>query len=302
MDAIDLFAGMGGTTEGAKQAGARVLWAANHWPAAVECHAINHPEVRHTVQDVQQAVWVDVPGHDLLLGSPSCTGHTHARGKDRPHHDAARSTAWAIVSCAEVHRPAFLLVENVPAMQNWILFPAWTSALRALGYATRIHTINAADCGVPQSRERIYIVGSRSLFAPDLGSPSMPRVPASTIIEWDKGQWSQIDRPGRAEATLRRIREGRRVHGDRFLLAYYGGEEGGRSLDRPLGTVTTRDRHAIVDGDRMRMLLPSESRAAMGFPASYHLPADPKLATFMLGNANPPPMARWAIERLMQVA
>ena len=101
---------------------------------------------------------------------------------------------------------------------------------------------------------------------------------------------------------MRRVREGRRKFGDRFLLAYYGGEEGGRSLDAPLGTVTTHDRHALVDGDRMRMLLPTESRAAMGFPAGYHLPADPKLATFMLGNANCPPLARWAVSRLIEAA
>lgn len=42
--AVDLFAGAGGSSEGARQAGATVVWAANHWPLAVEVHARNHPD------------------------------------------------------------------------------------------------------------------------------------------------------------------------------------------------------------------------------------------------------------------
>ena len=104
MDAIDLFAGAGGFTTGATAAGVRVVYAANHWRAAVDAHAANHPDVTHACQDLHQADWHKLPRHDLLLASPSCQGHSRARGKDKPRHDAARSTAWAVVSCAEVHR------------------------------------------------------------------------------------------------------------------------------------------------------------------------------------------------------
>ena len=44
-----------------------------------------------------------------------------------------RSTAWAVVACAEYHRSPILLVENVPAFEKWVLFPAWKDALRRLG-------------------------------------------------------------------------------------------------------------------------------------------------------------------------
>lgn len=60
MKAIDLFAGLGGWSAGAKMAGVDVLWAANHWPEAVRWHAENHPGTAH--------VW----------------------------HDASRATAWAV--------------------------------------------------------------------------------------------------------------------------------------------------------------------------------------------------------------
>ena len=53
--------------------------------------------------------------HDLLLASPCCQGHAKARGKKsgNAQHDASRSTAWAVVSAAEFHRPEVVLVENV---------------------------------------------------------------------------------------------------------------------------------------------------------------------------------------------
>ncbi len=47
MRCIDLFAGAGGFTEGARLAGARVVWAANHWPLAVQYHQTNHPDTWH---------------------------------------------------------------------------------------------------------------------------------------------------------------------------------------------------------------------------------------------------------------
>ena len=123
--AIDLFSGLGGWSTGAKIAECNVLWAANHWPAAVEWHSANHPETAHACQDLHQADWSSVPAHDLLLASPCCQGHSKARGKrhGNPKHDASRSTAWAVVSALEYHRPAMAIVENVPEFMAWALYP-----------------------------------------------------------------------------------------------------------------------------------------------------------------------------------
>lgn len=302
MDAIDLFAGLGGFSEGAEQAGCRVVWAANHWPAAVQVHANNHPETAHVCQDLQQADWTLVPRHDLLLASPACQGHTRARGKERPHHDATRATAWAVVSALECHRPAFGVIENVPEFTRWVLFPAWCAAVTALGYAISPHLVDAADHGVPQHRERVYIVLSKSKHPMELQMQGRQYVPAASFIDFAAGRWSQVDRAGRSPATLGRVENGRSQHGDRFLTAYYGNERGGRSLQRPIGTITTRDRWAVIDGDRMRMLSVPEARRAMGFRSSYRLPESSKDAMHMLGNAVCPPVVRDVIQALQVAA
>lgn len=302
MKAIDLFAGAGGFSTGAKMAGVRVVWAANHWPAAVQVHANNHPGTQHVCQDLQQANWLDVPAHDLLMASPACQGHSRARGKERAHHDAMRATAWAVVSAAECHRPALVLVENVPEFAKWALYPAWCSAMGALGYALAPMILDAADHGVPQHRRRLFIAGTRSKHPVQLEFPQRAHVGSAEIIDFSAGKWSTINKPGRSAATLARIVNGRKAHGDRFLTAYYGKESGGRCMSRPVGTITTRDRWAVIDGDRMRMLSVDECRKAMGFPQGYQLPSRARDAMHMLGNAVVPMVACDVIEALMEAA
>lgn len=302
MRAIDLFAGAGGFSTGALMAGCEVAWAANHWPEAVAIHAANHPGAIHACQDLHQADWTQVPAHDLLLASPCCQGHSKARGKDRPHHDAQRSTAWAVVSAAECHKPEALIVENVPEFLDWALFPAWQHALNALGYTLAPHIIDAADHALPQNRRRVFIVGTRSASPIRLHLPKREHVPVARIIDFNAGRWSPIDKPGRSPATLARIAAGRAAHGHRFLTAYYGNEKGGRSLARPVGTITTRDRWAVIDGDRMRMLSVDECRLAMGFPNTYRLPHRARDAMQMLGNAVCPPVAADVITALRNAA
>ncbi|WP_182343297.1 DNA cytosine methyltransferase [Comamonas koreensis] len=304
MHAIDLFSGAGGFSTGAAMAGVPVVWAANHWPLAVQYHAANHPHAAHICQDLQQANWQLVPAHDLMLASPCCQGHSKARGKanGNPQHDASRSTAWAVVSAAEVHRPAAFVVENVPEFLEWSLYPAWAAALATLGYSLAPHVLDAADHGVAQNRVRLFLVGTRSKAPLRLSLPAQDALHAETFVDFGAGSWSAIDRPGRSINTLARIASGRTRHGDRFLAPYYGSGSGetGRSLRRPIGTITTRDRWAVVDGKRMRMLTRHECRAAMGFPADYQLPETHKQAVHMLGNAVCPPVAAKVIKELME--
>lgn len=71
---------------------------------------------------------------------------------------------------------------------------------------------------------------------------------------------------------------------------------------RRIEEATTRDRWAVIDGDRMRMLSVSECRRAMGFSDTYQLPARQKDAMNMLGNAVCPPVAADLIRELEKAA
>ncbi len=290
LSAIDMFSGLGGFTAGARAAGIRVLWAANHWQSACDAHAANHPETQHVCQDLQQANFLETPGHDLLLCSPCCHGHSWARGKDRPEHDGSRATAWAPVSCAEIHRPIAIVLENVVGFLRWLLFPAWEHALQRLGYTLSVHHLDAADHGVPQHRRRIFIIATRSRAQFTLRQVKRPHVPFRSVMDRTATNWSPV--ASKCQRTRQRVANGRLKLGREFLISYYSSGSGlaGRSLDRPLGTITTKDRWAVVDGDMLRMLTVEETRLAMGFPEGYRVPPGKNLAKHLYGNAVPPPV------------
>lgn len=297
--AIDLFAGAGGFTTGATQAGLQVVWAANHKRLAVDVHAANHPDTAHSCQDLAQANFTELPDFEVLLASPCCQGSSDARGKERPHHDAARSTAWAVVACVEATQPELLVVENVEGFLGWDLFPVWKLALETYGYKLTANLLDAADFGVPQNRERVFIVGSKTK-AITIKSPELEHVPARSFIDLESGSWGPVYKPGRAASTIARHEAGRQEFGDEpFLAPFYGSGSGkkGRSLDRPIGTVTTRDRWGLHWGDRMRMVTREEYRAAMGFPEDYELATSRKKAIHLLGNAVCPPVAAEVIRQ-----
>lgn len=303
MRAIDLFSGGGGLSQGAEQAGCRVVWAANHWAAACEIYRRNHPHTEVVCQDLRQADFTRVPKHDILLAAPACQGHSKARGKEKPHHDALRSTAWAVVDCLEAHPEARAgLVENVPEFLDWLLYPSWVDALNRLGWAVSPHIVDAADHGVPQHRERALVVLTRSKAPIRLKLPRRPHVPVRDIIQWDRPGWSRV--VDKVCNTRERVANGRRQFGQRFVMPYYGSGSGltGRSLDRPVGTITTKNRWGIVDGDRMRMFGIEESRAAMGVPRGYILPEGVTAATFMLGNMVCPPLAEDVVNAIREQA
>lgn len=292
MNVIDLFSGAGGFSTGAVMAGCEVVWAGNHWRTAVDTHARNHPGAVHACQDLQQQDWTEVPAHDGLLASPACQGHTNARGKEKPHHDAQRATAWAVVSAVECHKPEFFIVENVKEFADWVLYEPWCASMNALGYALAPMLLNAADHGVPQERLRLFIVGTRSAHPIELRLPRRPHMAAAEVIDFAAGEWSLVR--DKVANTQRRVCSGRTRFGDRFVMPYYGGGSGltGRCLSRPIGALTTKARWGIVDGDRMRMVSISEGRQFMGFPAEYQLPTGIAEANTMLGNAVCPPVAR----------
>src|SRR5882724_3393039 len=57
------------------------------------------------------------------LGIARLSGPQPGARQGPAHHDSTRSTAWAVVSCAEAHRPAAILVENVVRFTKWKLYP-----------------------------------------------------------------------------------------------------------------------------------------------------------------------------------
>jgi DNA (cytosine-5)-methyltransferase 1 len=192
-----------------------------------------------------------------------------------------------------------IAVENVPEMLRWTLYRAWRMALTDLGYRVSEQVLDAADCGTPQERARLIVVASRTRRPIFVAPGREPRIAARSCIDLDGGTWTPTAQW--CERSRARIARAQDQHGDDVLVPYYGSTQGGRSLDRPIGTLTTVDRYALVRADRGRMLSVDEMRRLSGFPAGYVLTGTKREQTAQLGNAVPPPLARHVVRTIMEV-
>ena len=250
---------------------------------------------------------------DLLLGSPECTHHTCARGS-RPRDERSKETAFYVTNFAQRlnPRPRWVVLENVVQMRGWHGYGPLLAALKSLEYQTEVYTLDASWFGVPQTRRRVFIVGDREAAPPPQSALPMVAGPARTaseIIDWtDRYRSTPVFRPGRAAATIERFERGRAElePGTPFLLVYYGSDGGGgwQRIDRPLRTITTIDRFALVtwqDGTpMMRMLQPDELAKAMGFDDGYSLAGigQRRDRIRLLGNGVCPPVMTAIIQTL----
>jgi DNA (cytosine-5)-methyltransferase 1 len=256
-------------------------------------------------------------GHiDILLASPECIAHSIARGGKRYDTDElSKALAYEVIRFAKVLKPRWVVVENVVQMSRWDCFRDWCKELSDVGYNVLACKLNALHFGVPQRRVRLFVIGDRHNFPTDPKPLAITRVTASDVIR-DNGdeRWSWDFKPlfheSRSQSVIECANHAIKAlgHPDKFILVYYGSElkslRGFHTLDKPLRTITTHDKFAIVrkgvQGYEMRMLQPPELAAAMGFPSDYSWPDGISHADCvkMIGNAVCPPVMKRIIEHI----
>jgi DNA (cytosine-5)-methyltransferase 1 len=300
MRGVDIFSGAGGFSQSAQDVGINIVFAANHWPLAVETHAMNHPETEHACQDLRQADWSALPEFDLMLAAPACQGHSRAsQPRRRGYHDALRATALAIVDCADVCTPSAIVVENVPDFTRWRLYGWWRDGLERLGYHLEEHFLVASHFGVAQRRRRLFIVATRPGVHVGELVPATTEPPFEPLLESvPDDAWKDISNA--SPSVQRRIAAGRDRHGERFLTQHTTGHQG-VPLHEPIRTITTAPCHwNLVAGDRYRALTGRELARGMGFPDSFTWPDNLRIAdvTRLLGNAVCPPVGAALLERV----
>ena len=303
MRTLDLFCGAGGSSWGAKRAGATIVAGIDAYDRAIEAFRQNFPDARAISERLEKLDPVrlrrKVGKIDLLLASPECTNHSPAKGAG-PRCEKSKRTALQVVRFADAFRPKHLVIENVVNMRRWSRYEEMLADLNTIGYRLKPYVLNAANFGVPQSRRRLFIVGEYKAEPTPLKAPRRKRPTARRLVKLDDTfAWTPLRRPGRAGDTLARAKRAIQAVGGKtpFLIVYYGsdGAGGWQSLDRPLRTITTLDRFAIVKptpvGHMMRMLQVPELKRAMGMPQVFVPGVGPRRDQIRaIGNAVCPPV------------
>jgi DNA (cytosine-5)-methyltransferase 1 len=194
-------------------------------------------------------------------------------------------------------------------MRPWSRYQELKRELEALGYSLGEQILDSKDYGVAQSRRRLFIVGDLA------GEPQLvmhkrrgTKKSAASILDAE-GVWptTPLNRPNRASDTLARADRAFQAIGREtpFLLVYYGtdGSGGWQPLTRPLRTITTVDRFALVtqttNEPQMRMLQVPELRRAMGFEPEYSFQRGTRRDRVrLLGNGVCPPVMETVIRSL----
>ncbi|MEZ4266636.1 MAG: DNA cytosine methyltransferase [Myxococcota bacterium] len=181
---VDLFAGCGGMSLGFRKAGCSIIagleldelraqtHALNFHPAATDLHGRSRDVTAENPRElIRQLGGGADPEVDILVGGPPCQAYARVgRAKLReignhPHaylKDDRGSLYAAYVSWVEALQPVAVVMENVPDILNYggvNVAEIIAQNLDALGYEVRYTLLNAAHYGVPQTRERLFLVG-----------------------------------------------------------------------------------------------------------------------------------------------
>ncbi len=260
--AVDLFAGCGGATTGLTQAGFRVVAAVENDPVAAASFAANHRETRLLDTDIRLVSPASLRAElgmekgelTLLKACPPCQGYS-SRGSadgDDPRNDLVREV-WPFIS---EFRPRTVLLENVVGLSRDVRLARLERQMRGSGYRVRRLVLDATECGVPQRRRRLIVVGVRSPVA-------VPEQP---------DEWLSLTQPLPVEAALRGAA---RVRNDPLARTRTVSEEVQRRIDAiPIGgsrydlpDALQLPCHRKVDAAGRRAATESYGRMETGKPA-----------------------------------
>jgi DNA (cytosine-5)-methyltransferase 1 len=314
---LDLFCGGGGSSWGARNAGAEIACAVDAWPIAVETYRTNFPGAKVINATLDEGSCPSLLGRigkiDLILASPECTNHTCAKG-GRPRDEASKRTANYVINFAKKLEPRWIVVENVVQMRGWHGYSPLIDELETLGYNVLPQVLDAAEFSVPQTRRRLFLLCDREGMPRAVNARSSgQRVRKAADVIQFKGQWESrpLYSARRAPDTLARAERAitELGKGEPFLIVYYGSDGGGgwQPLDRPLRTLTTLDRFGLVTWEgrtpMLRMLQVPELMRAMGFSKQYALPHGSRRDRIkILGNGVCPPVMDAVVRSLTQEA
>lgn len=134
---------------------------------AVKAHNALFPEAKNlNLGDMTKIDWTKVPDFDLLFYSTPCQSISQA-GLQHGFTEGSgtrSSIIWNVRDAVQEKRPKYLCLENVKAMVSKKFLPMfnlWQHELERLGYVNFAQVLNAKHYGVPQNRERIFLVSIR---------------------------------------------------------------------------------------------------------------------------------------------
>ncbi|MDO4295965.1 MAG: DNA cytosine methyltransferase [bacterium] len=295
MTFIDLFAGLGGFRLALESMGAKCIYS-NEWDVpAQKVYADNFGDTPEG--DITQVDENNIPDHDILCAGFPCQAFSIS-GKQRGFEDSRGTLFFDVARIVKVKKPKVVFMENVKNFathDDGKTLAVVKGTMQELGYTFHQKVLNAVDYGVPQKRERIYMVCFRKdLKIEDFQYPKpfelTHHVEDYLLEEEELVKDLYIDRPDTYfngvqdnQYSNKSIRlgivnkggQGERIYstkGIAITLSAYG------------GGIFAKTGGYLIHG-RTRKLHPRECARIMGYPDSYKICPNPNQAYKQFGNS-----------------
>ena len=245
-------------------------------------------------KDVREVLSDDIPAHDILLGGFPCQSFSiSAQNPPRlGYSDDRGKLFFEMVRILKEKRPRFFVAENVKGLlsaNKRQAFPMIVQEFEKAGYHVKFKLLNAADFGVPQKRERVFIVGFRDdedflNFSFPLPVALPMRSILRNVIDVSANQDEKWFFSQKAVDGMMRVRE--KMNKGRV-----------QDLDKPCNTISSHLAKVSLNGtdpvlmvnERYRRLTPREAARIQSFPEGFLLDGVSENRQYRaIGNAVPP--------------
>ncbi len=316
---IELFSGAGGLSLGFEQAGFQNLFSVEFNPQAAQTYRKNFPNhhlIEGDIKEITNSKIKELQGNnevDVIIGGPPCQGFSMAGNIGRKFIDDDRNRLFKeFVRFVDVIQPKMFVMENVARLathNKGQTIKEIISEFEKLGYIVDPKVLQAADYGVPQKRQRIFIVGYKK------GKFSFPEIQEKhttvkeaigDLPELKNGQISQIPNHfamNHSEQMLEKmafIKDG----GDRKDIPENLRPKSGDirkyiryASDKPSVTVTG-DMRKIFHYSQNRALSPRELARLQTFPDDFIFEGNSISIQQQIGNAVPPLLGKVVAEQV----
>ena len=296
---IDLFAGIGGFHQAMDSMGAECVFA-SEWDK--DCQVVYEQNYGiRPAGDITQIAAEDIPPHDVLCAGFPCQAFSIS-GKQQGFEDTRGMLFFDVVRIAEYHKPKLLFLENVKNFarhDGGKTLKVVEASLQQLGYRVFHKVLNASNFGVPQKRERIYIVAFRDDLGIDDFEFPISAGESTKLIDYCLDDSQTVDLVIQRDDIV--MKDNLNVEPD--LLGNYpqksirigtvnkGGQ--GERIYHPFGHAVTLSAYGggvgaktglYLINDKIRRLAPRECARIMGFPDDFILSKNKNVSYRQFGN------------------
>jgi DNA (cytosine-5)-methyltransferase 1 len=237
----------------------------------------------------------DIPSHDILLAGFPCQPFSII-GRRKGFEDTRGTLFFEIARILEAKQPKAFVLENVKLLvghDNGRTFARIMETLSDLGYHASYKVFNALDFGLPQKRERVFIVGFKKPCFFEWPKGGVPMTPLSKVLQ------ENVAKKHYASERIRQSRQEQVVR-PKGLTIWHENKAGHISV-YPYSCALRAGasyNYLLVNGERR--LTPREMFRLQGFPDSFKIVCNDGQSRKQAGNSLPVPVAQKVIEKVIE--